>query len=190
MTVAQQQRNKAPSEVAQRYARAFYDIIAREPERSALLERLGRLLKTIDDNAELQAFLSDSRFDPRDASRFSSALAQSLDLGDDLRRLIGTVAHNGRLSSLREILQAVESLEAQAHQVVTVEVSTAQPLSDEQRERLRASLKEAGYLHTSITEHLDSSLLGGIVIRVGSVLFDTSIAGRLARLQHAMKGAA
>lgn len=190
MTVAQQQRNKAPSEVAQRYARAFYEIIAGKADSSAILERLGRFLEAIEDNVELQAFLSDTRFDPRNAAQFASALAQTLALGDDLRRLIGTVARNGRLPELGGILDAVQRLEAKAHQIVEVEVNTAQPLSDEQRGRLVASLEEAGYAHTSITEHLDPSLLGGSVIRVGSVLFDTSIAGRLARLQHAMKGAA
>lgn len=190
MTVAQQQRNKAPSEVAQRYARAFYEIIAGRADKAAILGHVDFLIKAIDGNADLQRFLSDRRFDPRDASQFALALTRTLALDDDIRRLIGVVARNGRLSALREVLETVQSLEAQAHHIVNVEVDTARPLTEAQRDRLKTSLKEAGYTQTAIAEHINPSLLGGIVVRVGSVLFDTSIAGRLARLQHAMKGAA
>ncbi|UMM64237.1 ATP synthase subunit delta [Aristophania vespae] len=190
MTVAQQKRNKAPSEVAQRYARAFYEIITAGADASAVLERIDLLVKAFDDNADLQVLLSDPRFDTRNASELASNLCKALNLGDDIRRLIGTVIQNGRFSKLVEILQAILLLDAQARREVSVEVSTAQSLTDEQRNRLIATLKEAGYDNTAITERHDPSLLGGMVVRVGSVLFDTSIAGRLARLQHAMKGAA
>jgi F-type H+-transporting ATPase subunit delta len=59
-----------------------------------------------------------------------------------------------------------------------------------QREALRARLIEAGYGQVNIDEQVDRTLLGGLVVRIGARLFDSSIKSRLQRLQYAMKGAA
>ena len=59
-----------------------------------------------------------------------------------------------------------------------------------QREQLRARLIEAGYGNVNILESVDPTLLGGLVVRVGARLYDTSLKSRLQRLQYAMKGAA
>ena len=59
-----------------------------------------------------------------------------------------------------------------------------------QREQLRARLIEAGYGIVNIQDSVDPSLLGGLVVRIGARLYDTSLKSRLQRLQYAMKGAA
>jgi len=73
---------------------------------------------------------------------------------------------------------------------VMAQVSSAHRLSGVQREQLRARLIEAGYGRVSIDERVDESLLGGVVVRVGARLYDSSIKSRLQRLQYAMKGVA
>ena len=74
--------------------------------------------------------------------------------------------------------------------MVTANVATAHALSDVQREQLRARLIEAGYGNVNIQEAVDPTLLGGLVVRVGARLYDSSLKSRLQRLQYAMKGAA
>ena len=69
-------------------------------------------------------------------------------------------------------------------------MASAHPLTDVQREQLRARLIEAGYGNVNIQEAVDPSLLGGLVVRIGARLYDTSLKSRLQRLQYAMKGAA
>ena len=69
-------------------------------------------------------------------------------------------------------------------------VTSAHPLSDVQREQLRARLIEAGYGNVDIRDSVDPTLLGGLVVRIGARLYDTSLKSRLQRLQYAMKGAA
>ena len=69
-------------------------------------------------------------------------------------------------------------------------VSSAHPLTDVQREQLRARLIESGYGNVNLQETVDPSLLGGLVVRIGARLYDTSLKSRLQRLQYAMKGAA
>lgn len=191
MTVAQEKQIRAPGEVAQRYARAFEDYLSdNKQEKAAALEQVRALRGVIAQLPTLRVALADPRLDVSRAEELVKALTDAAKLGDAARRFVGVIAKQRRLSGLDEILHAVLLLDAQKRGEVRVEVTTAQPLDGGQRDNLRASLKEAGYDNIAMTEHVDHSLLGGMTVRVGSVLFDTSIAGRLARLQNAMKGAA
>ncbi|MCX5620383.1 MULTISPECIES: ATP synthase F1 subunit delta [Bombella] len=191
MTVAQDKQVRTPGEVAQRYAKAFEDYLSDSRQDTAdVLKQVGLLRDAIAQCEDLRIALADPRLDLRQAEGVVKALVSALGLGDAVRRFVGFIARQRRLAGLDEILYAVLLLDAQQRGEVPVEVTTAQPLDDGQREALRAGLQQAGYNNVAITERVDQSLLGGMTVRVGSVLFDTSIAGRLARLQNAMKGAA
>ena len=95
-----------------------------------------------------------------------------------------------RLRALRAIVGAFATLVAQKRGVVTAHVASAHALNDLQRQQLRARLIEAGYGNVNINESVEPDLLGGLVVRVGARLYDTSLKSRLQRLQYAMKGAA
>ena len=69
-------------------------------------------------------------------------------------------------------------------------MTSAHPLTDTQRAQIAARLTEAGYSGIRLTEHVDPSILGGLIVRIGSRLYDNSIKSKLQRLQYAMKGAA
>ncbi|MCX5615177.1 ATP synthase F1 subunit delta [Bombella saccharophila] len=191
MTVAQDKQIRAPGEVAQRYARAFEEYLSdSKQDKATALEHVATLREAIAQSPELRAALADPRLELSQAEGVVKSLVATLQLGDAVRRFVGFIARQRRLSGLDEILYAVVLLDAQQRGEVPVEVTTAQPLDDGQRESLRAGLRQAGYNNVAMTERVDQSLLGGMTVRVGSILFDTSIAGRLARLQNAMKGAA
>jgi F-type H+-transporting ATPase subunit delta len=88
------------------------------------------------------------------------------------------------------MVQAFERLVDEKRGVVTAEAASAHPLTDVQRQQLRARLIEAGYGNVNIQEQVDPSLLGGLVVKIGARVYDTSLKSRLQRLQYAMKGAA
>ena len=88
------------------------------------------------------------------------------------------------------IVGAFAALVASKRGIVVAHVTSAHPLSDVQRTQLRARMIEAGYGTVNIEDRVDPSLLGGLVVRVGARLYDTSLKSRLQRLQYAMKGAA
>ena len=101
-----------------------------------------------------------------------------------------SIAANRRLRNLREIVTAFATLVAERRGIITAHVASAHPLNDVQRQQLRARLIEAGYGNVNIDEAVEPDLLGGLVVRVGARLYDTSLKSRLQRLQYAMKGAA
>jgi F-type H+-transporting ATPase subunit delta len=74
--------------------------------------------------------------------------------------------------------------------VIVATVATTHGLSDVQREALRARLIESGYSRVNINEQVDPTLLGGLVLKIGARLYDSSLKSRLQRLKYAMKGAA
>ncbi|MBS1063578.1 ATP synthase F1 subunit delta [Gluconobacter wancherniae] len=190
MTVTQEPQIRPVSGVAQRYARALYDYASEQGAISDVLRQVRGLREAIGQSADLRVFLRDARLDERRSAEVAGALMEKLGFGDALRRFVGVIASNRRLSELASILDGVIALDATLRGEVVAEIRSTQPLTDMQRSQLQGRLAEAGYSRVSMIERTDTSLIGGMTVRVGSTLFDTSIAGRLTRLQNAMKGAA
>jgi F-type H+-transporting ATPase subunit delta len=103
------------------------------------------------------------------------------------RNFFRVLAENERLGCLPEIQLEYERLRAETENVVGVEISSAVPLSDGQRETYAASLRQK--LGKTVRLHcgIDETLLGGAVIRAGDLVIDGSLRGRLERLASAVK---
>jgi F-type H+-transporting ATPase subunit delta len=176
--------------MADRYAAALY---AYADEHGALdatvsdTEQLGRMIA---ESADFRRLIESPLLDVAQASRAALAVLRSEGFGETIQHFVGVVAANRRLNKLPEIVGAFAALVARKRGVVTAEVASAHPLDDVQRQSLRARLIEAGYGNVNIREVVDPSLLGGLVVKIGARLYDTSLKSRLQRLQYAMKGAA
>ncbi len=176
--------------VASRYAIALYAQADDTHQIDSAVEQMEALGRMIDESAPLRRLLSDPTVDAQVASKAAIAVLAGQGIGKLVRDFVGVVAANRRLGILRTIVTAFAKLVADKRGIVVAEVASAQPISDVQREQLRARLIEAGYGQVRIQDSVDPSLLGGLVVRVGARLYDTSLKSRLQRLQFAMKGAA
>ncbi len=176
--------------LAGRYAAALY---ARADETQLLdqtvseMERLGQVIAA---SADFRRLLDSPLIDVVTASRAAHAVLTEEGFGKLVCDFVGVIAANRRLRALPDIAAAFAALAAAKRGVVTAHVASAQPLNDVQRQSLRARLIEAGYGNVNIAEQVDPALLGGLVVKIGARLYDTSIKSRLQRLQYAMKGAA
>lgn len=176
--------------MADRYAAALYSYaedINALPFVVSDMESLGRL---IDQSADFRRLMDSPLIDVNQARAAATAVLSAEGFGKAVQDFVGVVASNRRLRNLREIVAAFGSLVAHKRGIVTAHVATAHPLTDLQRQQLLARLIEAGYGNVNIAESVDPSLLGGMVLRIGARLYDTSLKSRLQRLQFAMKGAA
>ncbi len=111
-------------------------------------------------------------------------------IGTEVKNLVGVMITNRRLNALPQVAQAFGALLAERRGQQTAEVTTAHPLSDTQRAQITARLIEAGYSNVRLLESVDASILGGLIVKIGSRLYDSSVKSKLLRLQYAMKGAA
>lgn len=173
-----------------RYATALYELAAERRELDPVLEQASRLVELIDGNADLRTVLTDRTLDIRASARAMDAVLAAEGFNSLMRDFVGVVANNRRLPRLRDILAALAAIAAGRRGEVVADVVSAHALTDLQRVQLRSRLAEAGYSKVNIQERVDAELLGGLVVRVGARLYDTSLRSRLTRLHHAMKGAA
>ena len=176
--------------LAGRYAAALYALADDRRELDAVVDQMDGLGRLIDESPILRRLLGSPLIDVTQSRTAVHAALEEQGFGKTVLDFVGVIANNRRLSMLRPIVTAFATLVAQKRGVVVAGVSTAHPLTDVQREQLRARLIEAGYGQVNIQETVDPTLLGGLVVRVGARLYDTSLKSRLQRLQYAMKGAA
>jgi len=175
--------------LAGRYAAALYDLADDEGTLDQTVEQAENLGRLIDTNNDFRRLCESPVFDIAQATAAARAVLLAEGFSPIIVRFVCVIANNRRLSKLRSIIAAFASLVAQKRGVITAQVATAHRLTDIQREALRARLIESGYGRVNIDEQVDPSLLGGLVVKIGARLYDTSLKSRLQRLKYAMKGA-
>ncbi len=151
------------------------------------METLGQL---IDASADLQRLLNSPLIDVVTAQKALRAALEAQGYGKIVLDFVSVLVTNRRMRALRGVIVAFEALVAEKRGVVAAVVESAHPLTDVQEQALRARLIEAGFGNVDIVKKVDPSLLGGLVVKIGARLFDSSLKSRLQRLQYAMKGAA
>jgi F-type H+-transporting ATPase subunit delta len=183
------------SGLADRYARALLGLAddKRQAEPGALDRIAADLERVLDlwaNDAGFQAFVADPRLAASDQQKGAFAVLDRAGTGREVRNLIGVLITNRRLSVLPQVAHAFGGLLAERRGQQQAQVITAHPLNDTQRAQLAARLTEAGYANVKLAETVDPTVLGGLILRIGSRLYDSSIKSKLQRLQYAMKGAA
>ncbi len=173
-----------------RYAAALYSLADDRNALDETVDQMTGLGRLIDESADLRRLLASPLVDVNAARKAVRAVMEQQGFGKTVQDFVSVVASNRRLPALRAIVAAFASLVAEKRGVVVARVTTAHPMSDVQEQQLRARLIESGFGRIDIERSVDPSLLGGLVLRIGARLFDSSLKSRLQRLQYAMKGAA
>jgi len=176
--------------LADRYAAALYDHADENRALDATVAEMEGLGQLIAASADFRRLIESPLIDVQQASRAARAVLQAEGFSKIVQDFVGVVAANRRLRDLPAIVTAFAALVARKRGVITADVASAHPLTDVQRQQLRARLIEAGYSNVNIVEQVQPDLLGGLVVKIGARLYDTSLKSRLQRLQYAMKGAA
>ena len=164
------------------YARALFEA-AREAGRvDEVAADLAALAAAMEEVPELRAFLRNPQIEPAGKA---SVLEQLTADGDELvRNFVRLAAEKGRAGELSEISTELDSLVAQAQNRLSVELTTAHELSETEASSIVATIEKASGRTVEATRAVDPSLIGGIVLQIGSHRADGSVRGRLERLRH------
>lgn len=184
-----------PTGLATRYAQALLGLAddARQADPGAtdrIAGDLDRLFALWSEDETFRAFVADPRLDAAQQRQGAFAVLERAGVGTEVRNLVGVLIANRRLAALPQVAQAFGALLAERRGQQTAVVTSAHPLTDTQRAQIGARLTEAGFSGVRLSEQVDPSILGGLIVRIGSRLYDNSIKSKLQRLQYAMKGAA
>lgn len=173
--------------LARRYAQAFFEL-AREDQaidkRQGELEHLIAAVKAA--GPEAQAVLSNPTFTVGERRQVLDSILQHLNLHHDSRNFARLLLDKGRFGHLAEILLSYRTLADQAAGRIRAEVVASGEMSGAMQERIREALSKATGRHVVLTTRVDSSLLGGIIARVGSRVFDASLQTRLDNIQRSL----
>jgi F-type H+-transporting ATPase subunit delta len=181
----------ATSGVAGRYASALFELADNARSLDQVAEDLRSFRTLAAESAELARVLASPVIGRAAKSQALLAVLDAVGIKGLTRSFIGTVAANGRARELVAMATAFLAELASRRGETTVAVTSAVPLSPAQLQQLNDSLRSVlGSTKVSIDARVEPEILGGLVVKVGSRLFDSSIRSKLQRLQLAMKGVA
>jgi F-type H+-transporting ATPase subunit delta len=167
------------------YASALFDAAKDENRLSQVHEELGDFVAATRDVPELRALLENPEIDHRTKQ---AALGELLAGGDEIvRNFLLLLIEKGRATQLEEIAREFEALVAAEEKRLEVDLTTAYELSDDDAKQILAQIEKQSGRQVEATRSVDPDLIGGFVLRAGSMLVDASVRGRLERLRQDLK---
>lgn len=180
--------NITVSGIAGRYATALFDLASEGKQLDAVAADLATIKSMMAESEDLARLIKSPLINRNDQARAMAAVLEKLETSDLVRRFVGMVAQNRRLSALAGMINDYGRLLAAARGEVDAKVTSAKKLSDDQIEAVSKALKSAIGSDVRLAADVDESLIGGLIVKVGSRMVDSSIRTKLQNLKFAMKG--
>jgi len=186
-----------PSDVARRYGGSLFELAQDAGCVDAVEQNINAFMADIDANPDLQHLIRSPVFSAREQLSAIDALVKKTGrdsvnaAGADAAGLVGnflkTVAANRRLFMLQSMVEAFGLLAAEMRGEIVADVTSAHRLEPAQEQELQAVLSEVTGKNVRLRLDVDGSLLGGLVVRIGSRQLDTSLRSKLSSLKIALK---
>jgi F-type H+-transporting ATPase subunit delta len=164
------------------YAEALFGAAKDAGRLREVHEELSDFVAAVHDVPELRGVLRNPQLDPKAKTEVLTDILGGAD--ELLRNFLLLTAEKGRIGEIESIGAEFERLMAREERRLTVELTTARELSDDEASSIIRQIEQASGRKVEATRHVDPSLIGGIVLRAGSMLVDASVRGRLERLRH------
>jgi F-type H+-transporting ATPase subunit delta len=174
--------------LAGRYATALFELARDERQLESVGASLATLRQSLRESDDLRELVSSPLISRDDALNGIRAASGAMGLDPITSNFLGVLAQNRRLSKLPEIIRAFNMLAARHRGETTAEVTSAHPLTDDQVRALKGNLRTRLGRDVTVDLTVDPTILGGLVVKVGSQMIDGSIRTKLNSLALAMKG--
>lgn len=175
------------SDIARRYATAFFDLASEQSQIDQISQDLAAITLLLNSGGDIDRFIGNATLRRTDQVKALTAISKHLKLSPLTEKLLGTVAHNRRLPALAGIAAATQKLIADHKGEVTAEVTAALALDQSQIDAIAANLKKVLGKKVNVNLNVDPEIMGGLVVKVGSRLIDSSVRTKLERLHRALK---
>lgn len=173
--------------IARRYATAFFELASEQSQIDVIAGDLTTIEVLLASGGDMDRFIHNTTLRRADQVKALSALAAHFKLSPLSEKLLGVVAQNRRLPDLAGIVAATQELIAEHRGEVTAEVTAAQALDQSQIEAIASNLKKVLGKNVQVNLHVDAAIMGGLIVKVGSRLIDSSVKTKLERLHRALK---
>ena len=173
--------------MAGRYATAVFELALETRAVDSVLADLKRFDALLDESADLTRLVRSPVFTAAVQSKALAAVLDKAEIVGLAAQFLKVVTSNRRLFAVRDIVKAYGALVARHRGEVTAHVTVAEPLSDEHRDEIRNTLNAVTGKDVQVDVKVDPSIIGGLVVKLGSRMVDTSLRTKLNALKHAMK---
>ncbi len=173
--------------IAARYASALFDLAKSDKKLSALESDADTLGAALDDSDAFRDLISNPVYSRSQQEAGVTAVARKMELDGLTASTLGLMAQNRRLFALPQLVKALKAMIAAEKGEVTAEVTSAKELTATQQKKLAETLSKKVGKDVKLEMHVDEALIGGLVVKLGSQMIDSSIRSKLSSLQNAMK---
>jgi F-type H+-transporting ATPase subunit delta len=177
------------SGMAGRYSIALFDLANETNTIDTVKTDLERFDKLVAESADLQRLVRSPVFSADEQAQALSAVLELAEIGGLAAKFLNLVTAKRRLFAVRDMIKGFRELVAKHKGEATAEVTVAEQLKDEHIEALRAALKQVSGKDVGLDIKIDPAIIGGLVVKLGSRMVDTSLRTKLNAIKHAMKEA-
>jgi F-type H+-transporting ATPase subunit delta len=174
--------------LAGRYANALFELAQEQKAVDAVSSDLASLRKALETSPDLTRLVRSPVFSAADHARALKAILEKMGAGALTTKFVLLMAQKRRLFVLIQVIAAYERAVARSRGETEAEVTAARPLSDAEITELKAALKAKLGKEPRLHAKVDPALLGGLIVKVGSRMIDSSLRTKLDGLRAAMKG--
>ena len=175
--------------VSDRYASALYDLAAEKKLVDPVLDDLSNLKNILKDNKELSLVVKSPLITSIDKLNIFESLLKKINANELTSTFLKVIEKNKRFSNLASIITQFMNINSQKRGDVLADITSADELNDDQKNNITNQLKSILGDKLSLSFDVDKSIMGGLIVKVGSKMIDTSLANKINKLKIAMKGA-
>lgn len=173
--------------IAARYATAVYEIAKDGKAVKSLETDLEALQSALGESEDFRALIHSPIYSRDEQGAAIAAIAKKMKLSDTMANTLALMAQNRRLFVLPQLVSSLRDIIAAEKGEVTAEVTSAKALTKTQADKLAKTLKASTGKTVTLNTTVDESLIGGLIVKVGSKMIDSSIRSKLSSLSNAMK---
>jgi F-type H+-transporting ATPase subunit delta len=173
--------------MAARYATGLFDLAREQNLIDAVKADLGRFDGLVAESPDLSRLVRSPVFSAEEQTQALTAVLDKAGIGGLAAKFLKLVTQNRRLFAVRDMVRSYDELVAKHKGEAKAEVTVAEPLKDEHRDALLAALKSVSGKDVDLDVKVDPAIIGGLVVKLGSRMVDTSLRTKLNAIKNAMK---
>jgi F-type H+-transporting ATPase subunit delta len=179
--------NPSVSGVSGRYATALFELARDEKSIDAVKADLDRFEAMLSESADLKRLVRSPVFSADAQLKALSAVLDKAGISGISANFLKVLIANRRLFAVGEVIRAFRALVAKFKDEATADVTVAEKLSNKNLDALKAALKSVTGKDVALNVNIDPSIIGGLVVKLGSRMVDSSLRTKLNSIKHAMK---
>lgn len=181
--------NPIVSGMAGRYATALFELARDEKSVDAVKADLDRFDALVADNADLTRLVRSPAFTAEEQTRALTAVLDKAGITGLSANFLKVIASNRRLFAVHDMVKAYRAIVARHKGEISAEVTVAETLAGPHLDALKAALKSVTGKDVDLNVKIDPAIIGGLIVKVGSRMVDSSLKTKLNSIKHAMKEA-